>query len=1055
MDRPRRAVADQPTGVGGRSWLVAGLAAGCGALVLGLALVGGLIVWLVNRSPVEAPKAENRLPAVGNPAQAQPAPDAPRPAPQPVAQLPQGPKPANLDPDALRKVKQATVYLRVDLPNGSAAEGSGFLCAAPGFVVTNAHVLGMLRSDSLPPTRVQVVLLSGETGEKKTTATVLGVDRSNDLAVLRLPDDLRPLPEPLPVDSAATLVETQKVYIFGFPLGAQLGKNITVSESSVSSLRRDDKGILSQVQVNGGMHPGNSGGPVTDTRGAVIGVSVSGYRGTQIQFAIPGDLVQQVLDGRFATAELGTAYQSDNTVLLPVKLTCLDPLGKIRELKVEVGTGVPGEGPRTAHTADFRDGVHNLNVPMPSAWPGQQGWLQPVLVKASGQTERVKAIAIPADSQIVLQRKPALLQFKPPHAGIDRTLQLDSDVALTVYQGKSSATLREKMAGKVLESLSPDSRGIGTFIRLTLADCLFTQETGDKKLQLPPQARQLLSQFSPTFLVDAGNACKERGKRNFNVLAPKYRSTVESMYETVCNTYESTTLPLPNRVVQPRESWPARMPMFVLARGKRQLQDIFVTCTYEGVHATTDGLEALIALSGVVKGRGARSSVSLGKARGHARFHVEKGFLTLVHLTVRSEVENEDAGVRLLVNDQSIVRRREGNQLGIAAATRNQPGAAPTRPQPGVPPRRQPKPPQAANGPAQPVKPPSPTLSAPRPSHTPQGEELTKLVADLKSAEEATRERAACILQQTRALKTMDAKAAEKAVIPLAADTNVLVRCAAVHMLGDVGGRDSITPLEKLAKENDVFYSGLARQALASIQGRINPKAPPPTIHELSSTAKTPGLLAYWSFDEGKGEDAKDASRDGLQAKLVNAGWTDGVRGKALRLTGKDSYLDYGDSPRLSFAARAPFTIAFWVRTTQAKGTVLSQRHSRDGGAIIDLLIAEGKVKAQVRQDGNDIFGPTEMLSAAINDGNWHHLALMREGDRIELFLDGVSQGQKSGNLSGGAITTDLRALGAERYWISHRTFAFGDPYFEGDMDEFCIFDRVLKANEIAALAVH
>lgn len=920
------------------------LGIGLGLFVL-LVLGGGVAAFLyfsqtATVEPVASVKPEPPPPTVPV-AQLDPG-----PAKEPIQPAPPAPvpaKPATLDPDALRKVKQATVYLRVDLPNGSASEGSGFLCAAPRIVVTNAHVLGMLRSDSLPPTRVQVVLHSGETGEKKTTATVLGVDRTNDLAVLRLPDDVRPLPEPLPVDSAAQLIETQKVYIFGFPLGEELGKNITVSESSVSSLRRDDKGILNQVQVNGGMHPGNSGGPVTDTRGVVVGVSVAIISGTQLNFAIPGDLVQQVLDGRFATAEVGAAYQSDNQVLLPVKLTCLDPLKKIRQLKIEVGTGAGGEGPRTAHSAVLRDDVYTLDLPMPSAWPGQQGWLQPVLVKASGQTERVKAIAIPADSQIVLQRKPALLQFKPPQAGIDCTLQLDSDVTLTIYQGKRSATLRDKMAGKVLESLSPDPRGIGTFIRLTLADCLFTRERGDKKLDLPPQMPQMLSQFSPTFLVDAGNACKERGKRNFNVLAPKYRSTVESMYEAVCNSYESTTLPLPNRLVQPRESWPAHMPMFVLARGKRQLQDIFVTCTYEGVHATTEGSEAHIALAGVVKGRGARSSLLLGKARGHARFDVEKGFLTLVQLTVRSEVENEDAGVRLLVTDQSIIHRREGNQLGIAAAIRNQPGAPLARPQPGVPPRQQPKPPQVVAGPVQPAKPATPPPSAPRPSQAPKGENAT-------------------------------------------------------------------------------------------------------------SPAKLPGLLAYWSFDEGEGEQAKDASRNRLHAKLVNASWTEGVRGKAIRLSGKESYLDYGDSPRLSFAERAPFTIAFWTRTTRAKGTLLSQRHSRDGGAIIDLLIADGKVKAQVRQNGNDVFGPTEILSGTINDGKWHHLALTREGDRIELFLDGVSQGQKSGKLSAGAITTDLRALGAERYWLKH--FAFGDAHFEGDMDEFCIVDRVLKADEIAALAL-
>src|SRR5262249_24009624 len=70
---------------------------------------------------------------------------------------------------------------------------------------------------------------------------------------------------------------------------------ITVTTSSVSSLRREG-GILKQVQVNGGMQPGNSGGPVTDTRGKVVGVSVAGITGTTINFAIPSDFNSTVVD---------------------------------------------------------------------------------------------------------------------------------------------------------------------------------------------------------------------------------------------------------------------------------------------------------------------------------------------------------------------------------------------------------------------------------------------------------------------------------------------------------------------------------------------------------------------------------------------------------------------------------------------------------------------------------------------------------------------------------------------------------------------------------------
>ena len=162
----------------------------------------------------------------------------------------------------------------------------------------------MLRLDAPPPAQVDVVAHSGEPEELKLTGEVVAVDRTNDLAVLRVPADAN-LPKPLAVDATASLAETQKVYIFGFPLGQELGKNITVSESSISSLRRNEAGEMHQIQVNGGMHPGNSGGPVTDARGVVIGVSVAGIRGTQINFAIPGDYVRRLLDGDIGGTEPG------------------------------------------------------------------------------------------------------------------------------------------------------------------------------------------------------------------------------------------------------------------------------------------------------------------------------------------------------------------------------------------------------------------------------------------------------------------------------------------------------------------------------------------------------------------------------------------------------------------------------------------------------------------------------------------------------------------------------------------------------------------------------
>jgi hypothetical protein len=273
----------------------------------------------------------------------------------------------------------------------------------------------------------------------------------------------------------------------------------------------------------------------------------------------------------------------------------------------------------------------------------------------------------------VLERRPTLLQFKAATAMQERTLKLDSTVTLKIYRGRELGSIVEKLEGNVLESFWPDQRGIGTAIRLTLGNCPYSRESPILKLVPPPQAQNLLRQYSPTYLVDAINTTKERGNRNFNILPAQYRELVESMYETVCNTYEATTLPLPNRTLQPLESWPARVPMLVLVEKKRQFQDIFLTCTYEGVRTTPSGPEAFVRLTGLVKGRGPHAQDDLGKVQGHALLDVDKGFWTAAKLTINTELEVEDTGIRVQVINDNLLHRREGNALGIPPAKMNQP----------------------------------------------------------------------------------------------------------------------------------------------------------------------------------------------------------------------------------------------------------------------------------------------------------------------------------------------------------------------------------------------
>jgi S1-C subfamily serine protease len=290
--RPRRRRRASSGGVSPGVWVCCGVGGLAALMVLIVVIVRAFspapavpqVVPVVVEQRAEAPLA------VRNPEPLRPqAPPVAAPEPD---DPPPGPLPAQISREALAKVKKATVYIRARVRNGL-SQGTGFFAVEKDLVVTNAHVLNMHQSNQAPQS-IEVICDSGEPTERVFPAQLLGAVQNRDLAVLRVQG--ADLPEPLPVRPAKYLTELQKVYVFGFPFGEQLGKNITVSESSVSSLRKYSRSDeLKEVQVNGGMQPGNSGGPVVDTSGHVVGVAVSIIRGTQINFAIPGEHVRGYL----------------------------------------------------------------------------------------------------------------------------------------------------------------------------------------------------------------------------------------------------------------------------------------------------------------------------------------------------------------------------------------------------------------------------------------------------------------------------------------------------------------------------------------------------------------------------------------------------------------------------------------------------------------------------------------------------------------------------------------------------------------------------------------
>jgi len=196
---------------------------------------------------------------------------------------------AGIPPEIVTKGKQATVLVETEDGRRS---GSAFCVDRAGFFVTNAHVAGARGA------KLSLVLNPGEVDQKVLQARVVRADKAADLALLKA-ENSPPL-TPLELGEIRGLVETQAVTAFGYPFGKELAvragvyPSVTVSTGRITSLRKVG-GELQQIQLDASVNPGNSGGPVLNDKGQVVGVVVSYIPGSGISFAIPASLVRQML----------------------------------------------------------------------------------------------------------------------------------------------------------------------------------------------------------------------------------------------------------------------------------------------------------------------------------------------------------------------------------------------------------------------------------------------------------------------------------------------------------------------------------------------------------------------------------------------------------------------------------------------------------------------------------------------------------------------------------------------------------------------------------------
>jgi hypothetical protein len=216
--------------------------------------------------------------------------------------------------------------------------------------VTNDHALSRVNAGV---STLTLVLDAGLKTQKVLKAEVIRRDKVLDLALLKVEAQPAPMTS-LALGSDEELDELKELTAFGFPFGTTFANKpgqfpaISVNRGNVTSLRRDEKGELDRIQLDAELNPGNSGGPILDVSGKVVGVTVSGIQGTGINLAIPVSHVKRFLARpeilfkppvvEKAKAQQSVEFRADLVSVLPAT----------SPYELELAIGPPGKEKRLA-----------------------------------------------------------------------------------------------------------------------------------------------------------------------------------------------------------------------------------------------------------------------------------------------------------------------------------------------------------------------------------------------------------------------------------------------------------------------------------------------------------------------------------------------------------------------------------------------------------------------------------------------------------------------------------------------------------------------------------
>jgi hypothetical protein len=200
--------------------------------------------------------------------------------------------------------------------------------------------------------------------------------------------------------------------------------------------------------------------------------------------------------------------------------------------------------------------------------------------------------------------------------------------------------------------------------------------------------------------------------------------------------------------------------------------------------------------------------------------------------------------------------------------------------------------------------------------------------------------------------------------------------------------------------------------------------------------------VVWYKFDETSGSVATDSSGNGKNGAVTGGTWVAGKIANAVNLSGSTQYVS---APGGIVSTLNDFSIATWVKVTTNSTWARIFDFGANSNTYMFLAPTAGSaIRFAITTSGN---GAEQQINgaSALSTGAWHHVAVTHSGNTGTLYVDGAVVGTNTG------MTLSPSSMGSTaNNYIGKSQFA--DPYLNGQVDDFRIYNRALSGSEVQSL---